>query len=195
MAFSVRRMLDDNNLVRYLGACETMGAATTILTDKTGTLTRNEMRVTRAWAGGPGISVRRISFGLSVRFRRVGSRGNAGHRGRRLRHFLRRALPLPRELGAVVGARGRGAVQLDRSRYGAWDGYDTIRGRVGSGRGPSWRCSTSPRFWTRPTPARGVRTARRREDRAVHVGAKAHVLVRGCRTRRGASPTTRFARW
>lgn len=51
LAFSVRRMLDDNNLVRYLGACETMGAATTILTDKTGTLTRNEMRVTRAWAG------------------------------------------------------------------------------------------------------------------------------------------------
>ena len=44
-------MLDDNNLVRYLGACETMGGATTILTDKTGTLTRNEMRVTRAWAG------------------------------------------------------------------------------------------------------------------------------------------------
>ena len=52
LAFSVRRMLDDNNLVRYLGACETMGGATTILTDKTGTLTRNEMRVSRAWAGG-----------------------------------------------------------------------------------------------------------------------------------------------
>ena len=52
LAFSVRRMLDDNNLVRYLGACETMGGATTILTDKTGTLTRNEMRVRRAWAGG-----------------------------------------------------------------------------------------------------------------------------------------------
>ncbi|ACO69913.1 p-type ATPase superfamily [Micromonas commoda] len=52
LTFSVRRMLDDNNLVRYLGACETMGGATTILTDKTGTLTRNEMRVRRAWAGG-----------------------------------------------------------------------------------------------------------------------------------------------
>ena len=49
--FNFYRMLDDNNLVRYLGACETMGGATTILTDKTGTLTRNEMRVTRAWAG------------------------------------------------------------------------------------------------------------------------------------------------
>ena len=52
LAFSVRRMLDDNNLVRYLGACETMGGATTILSDKTGTLTRNEMTVSRVWAAG-----------------------------------------------------------------------------------------------------------------------------------------------
>jgi magnesium-transporting ATPase (P-type) len=38
--------------VRYLGACETMGGATTILSDKTGTLTRNEMTVSRVWAAG-----------------------------------------------------------------------------------------------------------------------------------------------
>lgn len=52
LAFSVRRMLADNNLVRYLGACETMGAATAICTDKTGTLTQNRMTVSRVWAGG-----------------------------------------------------------------------------------------------------------------------------------------------
>ncbi|CAG9462723.1 unnamed protein product [Pedinophyceae sp. YPF-701] len=52
LAFSVTRMLGDNNLVRHLGACETMGCATTICSDKTGTLTRNEMTVVRAWYDG-----------------------------------------------------------------------------------------------------------------------------------------------
>lgn len=39
LAFSVKRMLTDNNLVRNLDACETMGTATIICSDKTGTLT------------------------------------------------------------------------------------------------------------------------------------------------------------
>jgi len=45
MALSMRKMLKENNLVRKLHACETMGAATVICTDKTGTLTKNKLRV------------------------------------------------------------------------------------------------------------------------------------------------------
>ncbi|WP_108821098.1 calcium-translocating P-type ATPase, PMCA-type [Dysgonomonas sp. Marseille-P4361] len=45
LAMSMRRMLKTNNLVRKMHACETMGAATVICTDKTGTLTQNQMRV------------------------------------------------------------------------------------------------------------------------------------------------------
>lgn len=45
LAMSMRRMLNTNNLVRKMHACETMGAATVICTDKTGTLTQNQMRV------------------------------------------------------------------------------------------------------------------------------------------------------
>lgn len=47
LAYSMRRMLRTNNLVRRLHACETMGATTVICTDKTGTLTRNQMQVHR----------------------------------------------------------------------------------------------------------------------------------------------------
>ncbi len=45
LAYSMRRMLKSNNLVRKMHACETMGATTVICTDKTGTLTENQMRV------------------------------------------------------------------------------------------------------------------------------------------------------
>ena len=48
LAYSMRRMLKTNNLVRRMHACETMGAATVICTDKTGTLTQNQMRVHHA---------------------------------------------------------------------------------------------------------------------------------------------------
>ncbi|MBR5030531.1 MAG: calcium-translocating P-type ATPase, PMCA-type, partial [Muribaculaceae bacterium] len=48
LAYSMRRMLKTNNLVRRMHACETMGAATVICTDKTGTLTQNQMNVHHA---------------------------------------------------------------------------------------------------------------------------------------------------
>jgi len=45
LSFSVKKMMDDNNLVRHMPACETMGGANYICSDKTGTLTRNKMHV------------------------------------------------------------------------------------------------------------------------------------------------------
>merc|ERR1719209_712904 len=52
LAYSVKKMMADNNLVRHLNACETMGNATIICTDKTGTLTTNQMTVVQAFLLG-----------------------------------------------------------------------------------------------------------------------------------------------
>ncbi len=52
LAYSVKKMMLDNNLVRHLDACETMGNATTICSDKTGTLTTNRMTVVQSYIAG-----------------------------------------------------------------------------------------------------------------------------------------------
>ena len=51
LAFSIQRMLKDNNDVKRLSSCEIMGGADNICSDKTGTLTLNMMKVTNIWAG------------------------------------------------------------------------------------------------------------------------------------------------
>ena len=51
LAVSVKKMLVDSNLVRKMDACETMGGANNICSDKTGTLTMNKMTLTQIWNG------------------------------------------------------------------------------------------------------------------------------------------------
>lgn len=48
----LQKMMFDNNLVRHLDACETMGNATVICSDKTGTLTTNRMTVVQSYIAG-----------------------------------------------------------------------------------------------------------------------------------------------
>ncbi|VDK56176.1 unnamed protein product [Gongylonema pulchrum] len=52
LTYSVKKMMKDNNLVRHLDACETMGNATAICSDKTGTLTTNRMTAVQSFING-----------------------------------------------------------------------------------------------------------------------------------------------
>lgn len=69
LAYATIRMLQDNNLVRVLAACETMGNATSICSDKTGTLTENRMTVVKGLIAGeeyrPGATEDTVMPGLS----------------------------------------------------------------------------------------------------------------------------------
>lgn len=66
LAYSMRRMIKTNNLVRKMHACETMGATTVICTDKTGTLTQNQMQVSdTSFYGLPDQSLSPLTDGLA----------------------------------------------------------------------------------------------------------------------------------
>lgn len=58
LAFAMKKLMNDKALVRHLSACETMGSASCICTDKTGTLTTNHMVVTKTWIGEKSIDVK-----------------------------------------------------------------------------------------------------------------------------------------
>ena len=67
LAFSVQRMMEDNNLVRNLDACETMGSVTTVCTDKTGTLTVNDLNVQQLWVANSIQTIKGLALDKELR--------------------------------------------------------------------------------------------------------------------------------
>ena len=66
LALGMQRMAKRGAIVRKLSAVETLGAATVICTDKTGTLTKNEMTVREVFAGGKRFNVTGVGYAPMV---------------------------------------------------------------------------------------------------------------------------------
>ena len=58
LAFAMKKLMEERALVRHLSACETMGSAGCICTDKTGTLTTNHMTVVKVWISEKSIDIK-----------------------------------------------------------------------------------------------------------------------------------------
>ena len=66
LAFSIKKLMDRNNLVRKMHACETMGGANYICTDKTGTLTENQMYIVSLITSNKEINIKRNFDSIDV---------------------------------------------------------------------------------------------------------------------------------
>ncbi len=81
LALGVRAMVRRKALLRRLQGAETLGAATIICSDKTGTLTQNEMTVQRVWLPAGEIGVTGIGYDPAGHFEAMGSKIDPGERG------------------------------------------------------------------------------------------------------------------
>ena len=124
LAFATTKMLRENNLVRQLRACETMGNATTICSDKTGTLTQNRMSVVAGTVGTAASVDGRIVTPLDEPHTEVAKEGSAV-----TKPSIGSATELAQQLPEAVKVRLREAIAINSTAFeGVMDGENTFIG-------------------------------------------------------------------
>ena len=131
LAFSTKKMYADMCFIRVLAACETMGNATNICSDKTGTLTENSMTVVEAWIAdvfydqleelaGPASKV-------PDRIKNLFAEAVSVNRIAYLTHVDKLGNPLPTPI--VVGSKTEGALMLLMESWGGYD-YEEVKTEI-----------------------------------------------------------------
>lgn len=163
LAYSMRKMTAENNLVRKMHACETIGAATAICSDKTGTLTMNQMRVAESHLAG-------MTSGLdatpSPLITEAISANSTAHLGRD-EHGERCGLGNPTEAALLLWLESTG--------------QDYVRSREGFEVGYQWVFSTQRKYMATlgDSPALGAGT--------LHVKGAPEIVLSKCRFRADAA--------
>jgi len=125
LAYSTKKMYKDQNLIRVLAACETMGNATNICSDKTGTLTENQMNVVEGWFGGQRVLQESLASeqGVNTNVRDLVAYNAALNSAAHIQYKDEKGEQLHKP--KVIGSATEGALLLLSSKWG-YD-FDTIR--------------------------------------------------------------------